>query len=207
MVSANLFLAPQKTTVFAQVEFVTRQTSSALIALLMLLLTQTRQLVQVVNGAIPLDPTPECATKEPALTLPLPKLARSPKFARPILPVLNRHAQLTLIADQCFVMEPLQGQAALLALTSIHALETPTTAKLMELAPWQNLVPPPMNLPNAQEHSIASLLMDRPMEFVEPAMLPPPHAKMDILANPTTFANLMDAPWIVIASPRLSIVM
>jgi hypothetical protein len=37
------------------------------------------------------------------------------------------------------------------------------------------------------------------MEFVEPAMLPPPHAKMDILANPTTFANLMDAPWIVIA--------
>jgi hypothetical protein len=56
-----------------------------------------------------------------------------------------------------------------------------------------------MNLPNAQEHSIASLLKDRLMEFVEPAMLPPPHAKTDTLANPTTFANLMDAQLIVIA--------
>jgi len=83
-------------------------------------------------------------------------------------------------------MELQLGPAASLALITILALEFLTTAKLMELAPINLLALPLTKTPSAPEPATASSQLDKLLEFVEPAMLLPPHAVLVTHANLTT---------------------
>lgn len=126
------------------------------------------------------------------------------KFARPTSPAQQSHAHKTATADLCFAMEPPPAPAASPALLTLHALVTATIADLMVRAPQPNLALLKLRSPSAPRPNIASSLLVKPPELVEPAMLllhlVLPTMETIILAKPITLVSLTDAQLILIAS-------